>query len=111
MPRIPVTVLGATGVVGQRFVRRLAGHPMFEVTHIAASDRSAGKRPEEIAASGRFGLRWFPAAGSAGNVSVRDDGIRQGKSGQGNGPENQEIIHGQRVAHDQFKRGEILKWR
>jgi aspartate-semialdehyde dehydrogenase len=43
MPRIPVTVLGATGVVGQRFVRRLAGHPMFEVTHIAASDRSAGK--------------------------------------------------------------------
>ena len=43
MPRIPVTVLGATGVVGQRFVRRLAGHPMFEVTHIADSDRSAGK--------------------------------------------------------------------
>jgi aspartate-semialdehyde dehydrogenase len=43
MTRIPVTVLGATGVVGQRFVRRLAGHPMFEVTRIAASDRSAGK--------------------------------------------------------------------
>ena len=43
MSRIPVTVLGATGVVGQRFVRRLAGHPMFEVTRIAASDRSAGK--------------------------------------------------------------------
>jgi len=43
MSRIPVTVLGATGVVGQRFVRRLAGHPMFEVTQIAASDRSAGK--------------------------------------------------------------------
>jgi aspartate-semialdehyde dehydrogenase len=43
MTRIPVTVLGATGVVGQRFVRRLAGHPMFEVTRLAASDRSAGK--------------------------------------------------------------------
>jgi aspartate-semialdehyde dehydrogenase len=43
MIRIPVTVLGATGVVGQRFVRRLAGHPMFEVTRLAASDRSAGK--------------------------------------------------------------------
>jgi len=44
MSRIPVTVLGATGVVGQRFVRRLAGHPMFELVGIAASDRSAGKR-------------------------------------------------------------------
>ena len=42
MSRIPVTVLGAAGVVGQRFIRRLAGHPMFEVTPIAASDRSAG---------------------------------------------------------------------
>jgi aspartate-semialdehyde dehydrogenase len=41
--RIPVTVLGATGVVGQRFVRRLAGHPWFEVAHLAASERSAGK--------------------------------------------------------------------
>ncbi|NTV72888.1 MAG: aspartate-semialdehyde dehydrogenase [Holophaga sp.] len=44
MNRIPVTVLGATGVVGQRFVRRLMHHPMFEVVCIAASDRSAGKR-------------------------------------------------------------------
>jgi len=44
MTRIPVTVLGATGVVGQRFVRRLANHPMFELKCLAASDRSAGKR-------------------------------------------------------------------
>ena len=43
MSRIPVTVLGATGVVGQRFVSRLAGHPMFELKGLAASDRSAGK--------------------------------------------------------------------
>jgi len=42
-PRIPVAVLGATGVVGQRFVRRLAHHPWFEVAHLAASERSAGK--------------------------------------------------------------------
>ena len=41
--RLPVTVLGATGVVGQRFVRRLAAHPWFEIRHLAASDRSAGK--------------------------------------------------------------------
>jgi len=47
MTRIPVTVLGATGVVGQRFVRRLADHPMFEIVCLAASDRSAGKRYDE----------------------------------------------------------------
>ena len=42
--KIPVTVLGATGVVGQRLLRRLADHPWFEVAHLAASERSAGKR-------------------------------------------------------------------
>ncbi len=42
--RIPVAVLGATGAVGQRFVQLLAEHPFFEVTALAASDRSAGRR-------------------------------------------------------------------
>jgi aspartate-semialdehyde dehydrogenase len=45
--KIPVTVLGATGVVGQRFVRRLARHPWFEIAHLAASARSAGRRYAE----------------------------------------------------------------
>ena len=45
--KIPVTVLGATGVVGQRFVRRLAEHPLFRIEHLAASERSAGKRYRE----------------------------------------------------------------
>jgi aspartate-semialdehyde dehydrogenase len=43
MNRIPVTVLGATGVVGQRFVRHLAAHPSFELRFVAASERSIGK--------------------------------------------------------------------
>ncbi len=43
MNRIPVTVLGATGVVGQRFVRHLAAHPAFELRYVAASERSVGK--------------------------------------------------------------------
>lgn len=43
MSRLPVTILGATGVVGQRFVRRLKDHPLFEIRHLAASDRSTGK--------------------------------------------------------------------
>ncbi|HET7838944.1 MAG TPA: aspartate-semialdehyde dehydrogenase, partial [Rectinemataceae bacterium] len=47
MSRIPVTVLGATGVVGQRFVRRLARHPSFEISHLTASERNAGTRYAE----------------------------------------------------------------
>jgi len=41
--RIPVAVLGATGAVGQTFIRLLAGHPWFRVAEVAASERSAGK--------------------------------------------------------------------
>jgi aspartate-semialdehyde dehydrogenase len=39
-----VAVLGATGAVGQTFIRLLANHPWFELTEVAASERSAGKR-------------------------------------------------------------------
>jgi aspartate-semialdehyde dehydrogenase len=41
--KIPVGILGATGVVGQRFIQLLEAHPWFEVTWLAASDRSAGQ--------------------------------------------------------------------
>jgi aspartate-semialdehyde dehydrogenase len=41
--RLPVAVLGATGMVGQTFIRLLADHPWFRVTTVAASERSAGK--------------------------------------------------------------------
>lgn len=41
--RIPVAVLGATGAVGQTFVRLLDGHPWFELREVAASARSAGR--------------------------------------------------------------------
>jgi len=47
--RIPVAILGATGAVGQTFVRLLDGHPWFEVTAVAASERSAGKRYRDAA--------------------------------------------------------------
>jgi aspartate-semialdehyde dehydrogenase len=40
----PVAVLGATGAVGQMFVRLLADHPWFEIAELAASERSAGKK-------------------------------------------------------------------
>src|SRR5262245_14133916 len=41
--RFRVGILGATGVVGQRFVQLLENHPQFEVAALAASDRSQGK--------------------------------------------------------------------
>ena len=42
-------VLGATGLVGQRLVSLLANHPWFELTEVAASERSATKRYAEAA--------------------------------------------------------------
>jgi aspartate-semialdehyde dehydrogenase len=41
--KISVGILGATGVVGQRFIQMLERHPWFEVAWLAASDRSEGK--------------------------------------------------------------------
>lgn len=46
--RVPVAVLGATGAVGQTFVRLLAGHPLLELAEVAASDRSAGRAYGEV---------------------------------------------------------------
>ncbi len=45
--RIRVGILGATGTVGQKLVALLADHPWFEVTAVAASERSVGKRYRE----------------------------------------------------------------
>ncbi len=43
MQRVEIGILGATGTVGQRFLELLAHHPWFEVTWLAASDRSSGR--------------------------------------------------------------------
>ncbi len=48
--KIAVGVLGATGMVGQHFVRFLADHPWFEIKWVGASDRSAGKKYREATA-------------------------------------------------------------
>jgi aspartate-semialdehyde dehydrogenase len=47
--RVPVAVLGATGTVGQKFVRLLADHPWFELVAVAASDANIGRRYGEAA--------------------------------------------------------------
>jgi aspartate-semialdehyde dehydrogenase len=47
--RIEVGILGATGMVGQHFVKFLQGHPWFDLTWVGASDRSAGKKYKDAA--------------------------------------------------------------
>ncbi len=47
--KIPVGILGATGIVGQRFIQLLERHPWFEVAWLAASDRSEGKNYSDAA--------------------------------------------------------------
>ena len=45
--KLRVGILGATGMVGQRFIQLLENHPQFEITALAASDRSQGKNFQE----------------------------------------------------------------
>ncbi len=47
--KLPVGILGATGIVGQRFIQMLENHPWFEVSWLAASDRSEGRTYAEAA--------------------------------------------------------------
>ena len=55
--KLRVGILGATGMVGQRFITLLANHPWYEVvTALAASPRSAGKTYEE-AVGGRWKMQ------------------------------------------------------
>ena len=53
MEKYKVGVIGATGMVGQRFITLLENHPWFQLTAVAASPRSAGKRYEDA-----VGSRW-----------------------------------------------------
>ena len=61
--KLHVGILGATGMVGQRFVTLLANHPWYEITVLAASPRSAGKKYEEA-----VGGRWKMTAPMPENV-------------------------------------------
>jgi len=60
-------VLGATGIVGQRLIQLLAGHPWFELSAVAASERSSGKKYSEA-------VKWHqdgPIPAAAGNLIVK----------------------------------------
>lgn len=47
--KLPIGILGATGMVGQRYIQLLENHPWFEIAWLAASDRSSGKTYGEAA--------------------------------------------------------------
>jgi aspartate-semialdehyde dehydrogenase len=62
----PIGILGATGMVGQRFIQLLENHPWFEIAWLAASDRSSGKKYGEAA-------KWrleFPLPDRIANMTV-----------------------------------------
>jgi aspartate-semialdehyde dehydrogenase len=62
----PIGILGATGMVGQRFIQLLENHPWFEIAWLAASDRSSGKKYGEAA-------KWrleFPLPERIANMTV-----------------------------------------
>jgi aspartate-semialdehyde dehydrogenase len=66
--KIPVGILGATGIVGQRFIQMLERHPWFEVAWLAASDRSEGR---EYGDAARWRLKTpIPAAVAKMRVSA-----------------------------------------
>ncbi len=68
--KLKAGILGGTGMVGQRFISLLENHPWFEVTTIAASERSAGKRYEE-AVGGRWKMD-TPMPDSVKNIIVKN---------------------------------------
>ncbi len=68
--KLKVAVLGGTGMVGQRFISLLDGHPWFEVKVIAASARSAGKTYRE-AVEGRWKID-KPMPEGVGDIPVQD---------------------------------------
>jgi aspartate-semialdehyde dehydrogenase len=67
---IAVSVLGATGMVGQNFLRLLENHPWFRVVDVAASERSTGKRFDECVQG-----KWYmssPIPDNIKNLQVRN---------------------------------------
>ena len=52
MKKLRCAILGATGMVGQKYIQLLENHPWFEVTYLVASEKSSGK-PYSEAVNGR----------------------------------------------------------
>jgi aspartate-semialdehyde dehydrogenase len=73
MGKLRAGVLGATGMVGQQYIRLLENHPWFEVTFVAASPNSAGKKYSE-AVKGRWNMN-TPIPSKVADLIVEDANI------------------------------------
>ena len=83
--RIPVAVVGATGLAGQQFLASLADHPFFEIRKLAASSRSAGKKLADALKDDKGASKWHctePLSAEHAGIVVEDsaamttDGVR-----------------------------------
>ncbi|MDR2618757.1 MAG: aspartate-semialdehyde dehydrogenase, partial [Treponema sp.] len=85
MAKIPVGVLGATGMVGQNYITLLNNHPWFEVRFAAASPRSAGKKYKD-AVAGRWHLpeSYAPSVGGLTVADANDVGQAKAAAKAGN---------------------------
>lgn len=75
MSRIPVAVVGATGLAGQEFLASLGGHPMLQVVKVAASSRSAGKKMADAVKDDKGASRWYctdPLPAEVADLVVED---------------------------------------
>ena len=73
--RIEVGILGATGMVGQHFIKFLQGHPWFDLTWLGASDRSAGKKYQEAITTEQGARLWFCAELLQDEIAALEKGL------------------------------------
>jgi len=70
--KIPVAVVGATGIAGQQVLAALDGHPYFEIAALAASERSAGRNFEQAITDAQSGMRrWYVDGGEPPRDAMR----------------------------------------
>jgi len=70
--RIPVAVVGATGIAGQQVLAALDGHPDFAIAALAASERSASKTYEEAITDAESGMRrWYVGGGDPPQAALK----------------------------------------
>jgi aspartate-semialdehyde dehydrogenase len=70
--KIPVAVVGATGIAGQQVLAALDSHPYFEIAALAASERSAGRNFEEAITDAQNGMRrWYVDGGEPPRDAMR----------------------------------------
>src|SRR6204780_2328893 len=72
--KIPVAIVGATGIAGQQVLAALDGHPDFEIAALAASERSASKSFEEAITDAQSGMRrWYVDGGEPPQAALKLD--------------------------------------